>query len=254
VTNHDAGMPTPVKSRTISDRTYELYTRRCPDCDREHLEVWRWSGLSFSRYHFPADFEPNDFEYFVESIDEALLMSASEMFADFHRELEAVNSPRGIEANHSFEFRLLEYGRDRCCKLRELGALDAIVGNSDTQGNAGTALRAAFELGMATAEHRLIAIYEEYIHSGMALKEWRESGLPKASAERRRLGNQTRNAITGAAKQLYASDRLLVRNDAETARRILALDLPALQKGRGVQLTTDAITKHLRAARRTGCL
>ena len=42
---------------------------------------------------------------------------------------------------------------------------------------------------------------------------------------------------------------LLIRNDSETARKILALKLPELQKGNGVQLGFEAITWHLRQAR-----
>jgi hypothetical protein len=102
---------------------------------------------------------------------------------------------------------------------------------------------------MAAAEHRLLDSYEDFLFAGMALSEWRESGLPKARAERLRLGKTTRLAIVKAARQLYKADPGLLRNDSETARRITALNLPALQKGLGVSVGIDAITKHLRAAR-----
>jgi hypothetical protein len=59
------------------------------------------------------------------------------------------------------------------------------------------ALRAArtsdqsrFELGMAAAEYDVMEHYEEYMFDGIAMSEWRESGLPKARAQRLRQGIQ----------------------------------------------------------------
>lgn len=103
---------------------------------------------------------------------------------------------------------------------------------------------------MAAAEHRLIDAYEDYLYDGMAMSDWREEGLPKARAERLRQGERSRRAILNAAKTLYAKDATLTRNDMKTARAIRRLQLPELQKGCGQQLGLDAITKHLREARK----
>ena len=47
-----------------------------------------------------------------------------------------------------------------------------------------------------------------------------------------------------AARRLYEKDSALARNDSETARRILGLKLPALNKGGQQQIGVDAITRH----------
>jgi hypothetical protein len=39
---------------------------------------------------------------------------------------------------------------------------------------------------MASAEYDVMEHYEEYMFDGIAMSEWRESGLPKARAERLR--------------------------------------------------------------------
>ena len=82
------------------------------------------------------------------------------------------------------------------------------------------------------------------------MSEWRDAGLPKARQERLRQGARTRSEIIRAAERLYANNPLLIRNDLETARQILEMRLPALQKGNGQQLGLDSITRHLRQARR----
>ncbi len=70
-----------------------------------------------------------------------------------------------------------------------------------------------FELGFAAAEHRLMMFYEDYIHDGVAMAEWRHSGLPLAREERLRQGARTRKEILAAAKQLCVEDPTLIRND-----------------------------------------
>jgi hypothetical protein len=63
-------------------------------------------------------------------------------------------------------------------------------------------------------------------------------------------GRELGTRLLAAAKRLYAEKPSLIRNDSETAREILKLNLPAMQKGRGQQLSVDAITRHLRATRK----
>jgi hypothetical protein len=82
------------------------------------------------------------------------------------------------------------------------------------------------------------------------MAEWRESGLPKARAERLRQGARSREAIVRAAKALYQTRPELIRNDTQTARAIQKMRLPELQRGYDHQLGLDAITKHLRSARK----
>lgn len=243
-----------LQRKSISDRDYTLLERFCPNCKLWHYEISRFSGASFSRYFMSENFVPDDFDNFVGNLDETLLENAADLIQDYHRQLTAKNSETGIEADGSFAFRLLEYGRHRISRLSKLGRLDAIISKEPPHNPEDEAVRVAFELGMATAEHRLLDMYEDYLFDGMAMSEWREAGLPKARAERLRLGKATRLAIVRAARQLYKAEPVLVRNDSETARRIVALNLRELQKGSGLSLGVDAITRHLRAARHSNDL
>jgi hypothetical protein len=84
----------------------------------------------------------------------------------------------------------------------------------------------------------------------MAVAEWRDKGLPIASAERLRQGSKSRAAIATLAKTLYAQNPDLLRNDTETARQIQKRNPPELRKPNGLCLGIEAIVKHLRAIRR----
>jgi hypothetical protein len=242
-----------IKSIKKVDRIYDLYQRQCSECNGVHYEVWRSSGASYSRYKLPLYFTYDDFEEFVETLDARLLQTSAELLAEFHTRISKINSPSGIEADWSFAFRLAEYARQRALTLQKLGMFDTLFDEETPSEPQEQAIRAAFELGMAAAEYQVMDNYEEYMVDGIAMSEWRESGLPKARAERLRQGIRSRNAILEAARALYAKEPALIRNDSETARRILALKLPELQRGNGVQIGFDAITRHLREARKDEC-
>ncbi len=241
----------PIQELKIEDRQYDLMSRACSSCGTEHFEIWRWSGASFARYKMPPDFTVDAFLQFVEPLDEQLLETAPDILEGFCEKLYEVNSSTGVEADFSFSFRLLEYARRRLATLDKLGVLEAIESVEEPKDASSIALRAAFELGSAAAEHRLMVSWEDYLHDGVAMSEWRNAGLPKARQERIRQGAKTRSAILKAASQLYQDHPELLRNDSETARRIIRLHLPGLQKGNNQQVGLDAITRHLRDARRT---
>ena len=67
----------------------------------------------------PPEFTIEEFDAFVENLDEQLLESADDVFNELYDDIQAVNSPYGIEADNSFGFRLLEYARQRVSALRE---------------------------------------------------------------------------------------------------------------------------------------
>ena len=239
-----------LKTLQIQDRHYTLHSYPCKNCGEPVLSIVRISGASFSRYFLPHDADENDFEFFVQSMDETLLDQSLDLLREFHIKLQEVNSELGMHIDGSFASRLLEYGRQRILKLQRLGLFNVLLSTDAPKNRPQEAVRTAFELGMAAAEHRLIDTYEDYLFDGMAMSDWREEGLPKARAERLRQGQQSRKAILEAAKTLYAKDPTLTRNDTKTARAIQRLELPDLQKGCGQQLGIDAITKHLREARK----
>lgn len=239
----------PIRQIQIADRRYELLCLPCSVCGKDYYEIFRWTSCNLSRYRMPDDFDPNDFETFVDNIDGLLLETAPELFEKFWECLDSINSPNGIDADFSFAFRLIEYGRQKTSALKKLGYLDAITMPSQPTKPDQSAVRLAFELGYAVSQHQIMANFENYFDDGYAMSEWRESGLPKAREERLRQGARTRAAIAKAAERLYTEDHSLIRNDLETARRILKLDIPELQKGNGLQIGIDAITRHLRAIR-----
>ena len=109
-----------------------------------------------------------EFYSYVDLLDEQFIQSSSELFAEFYRELQKKNSPEGIEADTSFEFRLLEYGRQRASALDELGYLDALVADKPVTDEVHLATRLSFELGYAAAEHHVMTVYEDYLHAGVA--------------------------------------------------------------------------------------
>jgi hypothetical protein len=240
----------PIKTIKLGDRQYDLVPRHCAQCNKDHLEVWRWCGSSFSRYFFPSQYDQDDLVNFVKQIDEKLLQNSAQLLRDFKHHLDFVNSNAGIEADNTFAFLLLEYARQRISELQKLGALDALLSEDDSDNERDRALRLAFELGSAAAEHRVFDSYEEYFWEGIALAEGRETGRLKARAERLRQGEKTRNAILKAAQELYAKRPDLLRNDTETAREIRQMKLPALEKAPGHWLGIDSITKCLRQARK----
>jgi len=251
VSHDDPSEYNPLRERKIADRRYELHSRgQCSCCGEDVLEIWRWSGASFARYRMPQHFDHEGFDAYVESLDEQFLQSSADTLEDFYRELLKVNSPEGIVADYSYKFKLMEYGRQRASALQNLGYLTVLTSADRVDKNDEVGVRLAFELGFAAAEHRLMTAYEEYLQDGIAMSEWRSAGLPRARQERLRQGARTRQEVLTAANRLYENDPSLVRNDSETARRILAMRLPALQKSANQQLSLDAVTRHLRAGRR----
>lgn len=223
----------PVDEIKIGDRHYQLLSRKCDQCNNDHYEIWRWCGASFARWHMRLNFKPEDFQQYVEMLDEQLLVSSNELLDDFCHEMDKINCSQGIAADWTYSFRLMEYARQRVSLLNRLGFLDVLRSEKPPQEPHHIAIRAAFELGHAAAERKLIVDYEEYLFDGMALSEWRENGLPRAREERIRQGERTRAEVLKAAKLLYSKNPNLARNDTETARQILKMNLPGLQKGNG---------------------
>jgi hypothetical protein len=181
-----SGAYEPIMQIVIVERHYDLMSRQCSNCEAHHREIWRWSGSSFARYRMRPDFTDDDFEQFVGIIDAQLLQSAPDLLEEFHEELQKVNCPQGIEADFTFAFRLVEYGRQRVLTLQKLRHFDDLVAEEAPTEPDAIAVRAAFELGVAAAEHRIMVAYEGYFWDGIAMSEWREAGLPKARQERLR--------------------------------------------------------------------
>jgi hypothetical protein len=46
-----------------------------------------------------------------------------------------MNSKDGIDADYSFSFKLIEYGRQKCSALQKLGYLDVLTSRDAVQGD-----------------------------------------------------------------------------------------------------------------------
>ncbi|MDH3667806.1 MAG: hypothetical protein OEN23_12835 [Paracoccaceae bacterium] len=94
--------------------------------------------------------------------------------------------------------------------------------------------------------------HQEAALAGYRVFEGRELGRKEAQKAHRRATMKKRRTIIKAAKQLYADDPKLERNDSETARKIEAMWLPELLKGKGNYLSPDRIRAYIADARRSG--
>lgn len=139
----------PLKTFAIEDRTYDLHSRGiCSCCGQRMFEVWRWAGAIFSRYILHNNFDPDQFEDFVQDLDREFLESSADLLGDFQHELSKINSKEGIQADGSYAFRLAEYGRQRLMALQALGSFDLLLSREKPIDDHGKAVMAAFELGV----------------------------------------------------------------------------------------------------------
>jgi hypothetical protein len=235
-----------IRTLTIEDRVYELYRFNCG-----HYRILRTTGMHPSIFNCDNGFDEHDFDNFCRDLDEELFLDAPYPVSDFYEDLKGINSKNGIQADGTFTFRLLEFGRVRLVRLQKLGAEHLLKVTARPLDEASATLQAAFELGFAAGQYATEKHSGEYFWAGVEACEWRKEGQPKATAERCRQGHRTRQAILKAAHEIYRDHPTLARNDMATARRaIQKLSLPGLKKDDGRPLSIDAITKHLRDARK----
>jgi hypothetical protein len=145
---------------------------------------------------------------------------------------------------HPFRVRLIDKARLICNRFSKNGLLKQIL-HHYTEND----VASAFILGCIATENHWLEFHEKAVFEGYAHIEGRESGRPLALAARKRQGKRTRKAVMAAASELYDKDPSLRRNDSKTANRIASMKLDSLRKGDGTFLGSDAIVKHLRAAR-----
>jgi hypothetical protein len=146
-----------------------------------------------------------------------------------------------------FRVRVIDKARLIFNRFSKNGMLQRILEGPD---NIDDDIVAAFLLGCLATENHWIDTHQDAVFEGWSHIEGREAGRPLARAARLRQGKRTRKAVLGAAAKVYQTDPLLERNDAKTAALIEQMKLDALRKRDGTYLGAEAITKHLRAARR----
>ena len=236
--------------RTIKhgDTTYELYVGACGCCGTHPVfRLMRLCGASLSIYEISADDYRNLDEY-IADLHESFSIDVVTKLTQLRNTIEQFNS-RGLfetEGVHPFNVRLIDKARLIASRLSKQGKLQEIIDHADDSQHD---LASAFILGCIATENHWLTVHEDAVFEGYAHIEGRESGRPLALAARIRQGKRTRRAVIDAAAKLYAQDPSLRRNDTRAANRIVSLKLESLRKKDGTYLGTDAVVKHLRAAR-----
>lgn len=209
----------------------------------------RSSGMHVSFYHF-HDLSPDDFEEFCKEIDDDLFVSAPQLASEFYQDLKEINSTDGIKADFSFKFRVLEFGRIRMSRIKELGFERALRDTSERLCTESAAIQAAFELGFAAGQYSANKHSEEYFWAGVQTVEAREAGQERARRALVSKGKKTRAAIARAAEEVRHRRPDIAHNVAALAREILKLDWPELIRSDGSRMKEETVCKYLREARK----
>jgi len=146
-----------------------------------------------------------------------------------------------------FRVRLIDKARLILNRFSKNGMLERILERAD---DIEDDIVAAFLLGCLATENHWIETHQDAVFEGWSHIEGREAGRPLATAARVRQGKRTRKAVLGAAAEVYRTNPFLQRNDVKTASIIERMKLDSLRKKDDTYLGSEAIVKHLRAARR----
>ncbi len=230
------------------DSSYYLLTFQCPRCSASHYRVSRHSGVFYSLYVPPDDFEPAGSEDFCREIHENMQFDRSYVLDELRALISEHNCSSGIQTDGSYLDQLMDFSRLRLRALNDTGDL-ARLERGIPKSSRDRAVTLAFELGYAASELRMRP-YEAAIVEGWRLQEGREVGREAAALAKQRSTRKTREAIKAAALELYSSHPALSRNDAATAREIEGMHLDALCRN-GRAIGSAAIVKHLRALHQT---
>jgi hypothetical protein len=249
----------PISQHTISveqkvklgDCTYELFVGTC-SCGEPIYKLMRTCGAALSIYQISqADYE--NLEDYIAELHASFAVDVDARMDRLRQTVHEFNSKGLFEAEEIdvFHVRLIDKARLILNRFAKTGRLQEILDNVDDVEND---LAAAFLLGYLATENFWLEMHAEAVFEGYAHIEGRESGRPLAVAARLRQGKRTRRAVIEAASKLYLQQPLLRRNDSRTATLIAEMKLDALRKRDGTYLGSEAIAKHLRAARRDGSL
>jgi hypothetical protein len=241
--------------RTIKhgDTTYELYVGACGCCGTHPVfRLMRLFGSSLSIYELSAE-DCRNLDEYVANLHESFSIDVVAKLTQLRATIEEFNSKGFFETEgvHPSNVRLIDKARLIANRLSKQGKLQEIIDHADDSQHD---LASAFILGCIATENHWLTVHEDAVFEGYAHIEGRESGRPLALAARIRQGKRTRSAVIDAVAKLYAQDPSLQRNDTKTANRMVSLKLDSLKKRDGTYLGSDAIVKHLRAARLNGGL
>jgi hypothetical protein len=235
----------------LGDCTYELFVGTC-SCGQPIYRLMRTCGAALSIYQISQENYENLEEYIAE-LHATFAVDVHSRLEGLRQTIKEFNSKglfevQEIDVSH---VRRLDKARLILSRFSKNGRLKQILDNAD---DVEDDFAAAFLLGCLATDNFWIETHEEAVFEGYAHIEGRESGRPLAVAARLRQGKRSRRAVIEAASKLYLEQPLLQRNDSRTAAVIEEMKLEALRKRDGTYLGSEAIAKHLRAARRAGQL
>jgi hypothetical protein len=249
------GTPTdPRIERTIKhgNTVYELIVAECKSCALPTRRLLRTCGASISVYDISSD-QYENLDQFVAGLHESFAVDVEAKLTCLRDTIAEFNSRGFFEASDIdvFHVRLIDKARLILNRFSKNGVLQKLLDHPD---DVEDSIVSAFLLGCLATENHWIETHSEAVFEGWAHIEGRESGRPLARAARLRQGKRTRKAVIEAASRAYEEDPSLRSNDTRTACRIADMKLDALRKRDGTFLGSEAVIKHLRAARRHGQL
>jgi hypothetical protein len=212
--------------------------------------VMRSSGMIFAMFNFGHMDVDDDFEVFCKDIDEDLLAKAPQLILEFRADLDKINSEHGIDADLSFPFRLLEFGRVKIVQLKKLGVVDALQDTSENLSKESAALQAAFEFGFAAGQYAVHKHSEEFFWAGVNTLQAREVGQERARRALTLKGKKTRAAVERAAEEVRRRRPDIAHNIAALAREIQKLGNDELCRSDGSPIAEGTICKYLRERRK----
>jgi len=235
----------------IGDCTYELFVGTC-SCGQPIYKLMRTCGAALSVYQISQE-DYENLEDYIAELHATFAVDVHSRLEGLRQAIEECNSKGLFEAEEIdvSHVRRIDKARLTLNRFSKNGRLKQILDNAD---NVEDDFAAAFLLGCLATDNFWIETHEEAVFEGYAHIEGRESGRPLAVAARLRQGRRSRRAVVEAASKLYLEQPLLERNDSRTAAVIEEMKLEALRKRDGTYLGSEAIAKHLRAARREGQL
>jgi hypothetical protein len=231
----------------LDSTTYELMTEQCA-CGGPIYKLLRMCGASISVYAISAEDRERLDEY-VSELHESFAVDAEPKLRLLEDMIKEFNSHGLFEAYELdvFRVRLIDKARLIFNRFSKNGMLNRILERPD---DIEDDIVAAFLLGCLATENYWIDTHQDAVFEGWSHIEGREAGRPLATAARLRQGKRTRKAVLSAAAKVYKTEPSLQRNDTRTAAVIERMKLDSLRKKDGTYLGSEAIVKHLRAARR----
>jgi hypothetical protein len=245
--------PSSVEIRQSFERgevSYTFYSKPCSCCSQLLYFISRVDGARISCFQI-AEEKTEHLDAVIDELHLSFAVDVSNILRALENSIGDVTSSDAFtrfiaEDLSNYRIRALDRARLILKKFSAEGKLDYLEQNADSLDDD---FVASFVLGYLASENWWIINHEDAVFEGYRQQEARKAGRPLAVHARLRIGRRSRLAVINAAKEIYAKEPRLRRNDSKTAVQIASLKLPHLRKTDGTYLGEQAIIKHLRVAR-----